>query len=734
MSRIWVMDQEAWQFTFIFMGAAVLILIIICYDVFSLGKFWARRTRRQNPPPSRELYKAHTRHQRFFHQTGRRLISTTYVSFYLFVLSVLGLLVINGIIILQGFLDEGRDSASELSLRLFFITFFFLISRWYYRQESHHLTAQKVIVILLGVILIDLVHLLTHKPYGEVVPSLLIIWIWTGGILQAILGYEVNYSRDIAYSLGAPWAILSVLFLSTSSGVFLILLPPLVLVMGEWIQGTEFRFERMKRFIPNQFPFHPRQPATFLGDISQVMNVRETFRKVSPWEVLYWALLTPVVLIPVTVYLQARENRLMYYQDSITDWAQKEWLIDPETAADRLGLILEDTYPLLNELVEEEKLQIYETPQGLRYGLPSTGELESFIERFNLHKIDLIQKDRDFLDYLWGKQRKKPPTATLISALDRSPLIEISIESVGGSVSSLKPVITLPMEGVQACAQELFKGLGELLGTLGYLRKYTLSSNSYLKKIIPHGKNLLTEVLPSAFQQELRMHHLIIETDLHHIPFELMCSDVIFSLYYAMGRRLRVGEEEGFGVFSGEEDVETSRVLLICDPEDSLPSALEECEYVYHELESLLPVCYLKKDMATRDTVMSCFQEGYSIIHYAGHVSPRGIPLADGELTLSDIRASLKGHPLVFINGCNSAGANASTAEHFLRAGAMGYIGSIWEIHDVSAARLAVDFYFYTAGHTIGEALRLAKEKAFQERNIAWTCFILFGDPTVSLI
>ncbi|MGD2072706.1 MAG: CHAT domain-containing protein [Candidatus Thorarchaeota archaeon] len=728
------MNQEAWEFTIIALGAAVLAAAVICYDGFSLGKFWARRIRRRNPPPPRELARAYTRHQRFFHQTGQRLISTTSVSFYLFVLSILGLFVLSGIITIQNLVNEPGPPADEPFIRFFSILFFFLISRWYYRQEHHHMTAQKLIVILLCLILIDLVHILTHKSYGEVMLFLLVFWLWTGGILQAILGYEVNYSRDIAYSLGLPVAILSVLFLSTSMGLYLIFIPLLIFGAWEWMQRAESTFQWVNRFIPNRFPFLPRQPSSFMGDVTQVMNIRGTFRDISPWELLYWGLLTPVVLIPVTVYLQGREERLSHYSDSIMNWARNDYILQPETVADRLGLTLENTYPLLNELVEEQKLQLYETPQGLRYGLLSTEEMDSFIHRFNLHSVNLVQKDRDLIDYLWEKQRRLPSRATHISVLNRSPDIEIAIESVGGNISSMTSILTIPQEQVERVAHDLVHVVEEMLGTLGYLRRYQLSTNAYLEKITSLGKELLTGILPHNLQNELTMHHLIIETDMHHIPFELLCSDVIFSLYYAVGRRLRVKRETLYTSISRVRDVEKSRVLLICDPQSILDAAIEECDYVYEELEKLLDVCYLKGNQATHERVKTCFEEGYSIIHYAGHVGPWGLPLADGELTPSEISTHLMGHPLVFINGCNSAGANAYMAEHFLEAGSMGYIGSLWEIHDISAARLAVDFYSYTAGHTIGEALRLAKEKAFQEKNIAWICFILYGDPTLCLI
>jgi hypothetical protein len=729
-----MMNQEEWEFTVILMGAAILATAVIVNDMFSLGKFWARRIRRKNPPTPEVLAQAHTRHQRFYHQTGLRLISITYISYYLFVLSFLGLLVIYGILILQNILGGGREDADELSLRLFYIVFFFLISRWYYRQEHHYITGHKLILILMGVLMIDFVHLLTHKEYLEVLFSLLILWLWTGGILRAILRYEVNYSRDIAYSLGLPCAALSVLFFPTSSGLLLILIPLFVFAAWEWVKGSESPFEIVKKYIPNQLPFLSRQPSTFVGDISQVLGVTRTFAGISPWEVLYWGLLTPVVLIPVTLYLQGREEQLVQYRDDIMEWAHNEYILDPETVADRFGLTLEDTYPFLNELVGDRKLQLYETLQGLRYGLLSSEEMDSFINRFGLHKIGLIQKDRDFLDYLWEKQRINPPKAILLSALNRSGSVEISTELVGGNISPMKTSLSIPADKVEEAAHDLSRRVEETLGTLGYFGKSELSAHMYLEKIKSAGNQLLGQLLPQSFQEELSMHHLVIETDMHDIPFELMCSDITFALHYAMGRRLRMRESGVPITPSGGKDVATSRALIIADPEDNLTAALRECDYLYDELDNLLDVHYLTGSMATVEAISACFQEGYSIIHYAGHAGPHGLQLADGELNSSNFHTCLRGRPLVFINGCNSAGANAQIAESFLRGGSIGYIGSVWEIHDISAARFAINFYSYTVQYTIGEALRMAKEKAFREENIAWLCFILFGDPTLSLI
>lgn len=726
------MSEEEWLFWAIVIGGGILAGAVVIIDLFSLQKFWARLIRSRTPPTPERIAKAYTRHQRFFHKTDQRLFSTTYVSFYLFVLSFWGILLLNAFILIQDMLKGLDYNADERLLRLFYILLFFLVARWFYRQEHHYTTAHKLVAILSCIIMIDLVHLLTGADYVQVTTVLLIFWMWMIGILRAVLTYEVNYARDVAFSVGIPFAIVYYLIKPDAFVVLLIMTPVFLLTLREFVVKSE-KYNKIEHFF-DPLPFKPVQPDSFLKDVLYSLSPRETFAGCSVLEVLFWVFMTPVVLIPVTLYLQGREEQLQQWHATIIKWSQSEYVLDPEPVADRLGLTLEDTYPLLNELTEEGKLTLYESVKGLLYGLPPSEEMDTFIERLTLRKAHLPTKDRELLEYIVGKGRITLPRAVLLSVVKRSSGIEVSAERAGGIISPLKfSVFMDTVSDLEQISENMARSVREIVETLGYFRRYKIDFDTFSSRLKVKGGELLKFAIPQEVVQELETSHLILETNANDIPFELMCSDQFFALKYAIGRRLRISEPVKIGT---SEDIDALRALIIADPSGNLEGAVTECDYVEAELDRLIDTHYIKKTEATCDHVLDCFNAGYTIIHYAGHVKEPGLQLSDGILDSVTIRENVKGTPIVFINGCKSAGvAHTGLAEAFLRGGALGYIGSLWDIHDKAAAQLATTFYVNCLHYyTVGEALRMAKESAFSENNVAWLCFILFGDPTLRMI
>ena len=66
-----------------------------------------------------------------------------------------------------------------------------------------------------------------------------------------------------------------------------------------------------------------------------------------------------------------------------------------------------------------------------------------------------------------------------------------------------------------------------------------------------------------------------------------------------------------------------------------------------------------------------------------------------------------------------------------------GCIGALWPIFDDPAALFAVDFYNEVLkGTMIGEAMRRARKKSREQypENMTWAAFVLYGDPTSSLV
>ncbi|KYK31095.1 MAG: hypothetical protein AYK19_17380 [Theionarchaea archaeon DG-70-1] len=727
------MNEEEWQFLIVMVGAGVLAAAVAINDLFSLQKFWARLIRSKRPPTPETITKAYTRHQRFYHHTDRSLFSTTYVSFYLFVLSYIGMLLMAALILIQDTLQGTSYNADARLAPLSAILLFFLISRWYYRQEAQHVTAHKLFAILSSFLFIDFVYRITGLEYIQVASVLLILWIWMIGVVRAVVGFEVNYVRTITLSFCIPLAIL--IFLTTSNGIiiFALFVPGIVVTLKEFISKSELEFKKMKRIFPNPLPFIPIQPDSFLKDIVYSSHPEKIFAGCSVWEVLFWFSMTPVVLIPIAQYLQGREEQLQQWHDDLTQWSQNEYVLTPETVADKLGKTLEDTYPLLNELTEEGKLTLYESPKGLLYGLPPSEEMEAFITRLNLRKADLPEKDRDLLEYLWEKGRTRLPTTVLLSVIDNAQRIEVSCEPAGGTISPLK-VSVFTDTGVHFAqiSQDINYYVGETVQMLAHLNQYTLiHPDKFLSSLEKKGKDLLQCAVPHEIREGLEMSHMVLETNIDDTPFELMYSYAFFALKYAIGRRLRV---TGSVPVKRRKDVGKLRALIIADPQCDLKEALTECDYLEAELAHLLETYYLPQEKATWEEVLTCLAQGYSIIHYAGHASEEGLHLSDRVLEPSDIETLLWGNPIVFINGCNSAKTHTRLAEAFLRGGALGYIGSVWEIHDVAAAELATDFYTNSFQYSVGEALRMAKAAAFYKNNVSWLCFILFGDPTLRLI
>lgn len=726
------MNEEEWQFLIVMVCAGVLAAAVVINDFFSLQKFWARLTRARKPPTPETVAEAYTRHQRFYHHTDQRLFKTTYISFYLFVLSYTGILLLAAFIFILDKL-RGVDYSTSSLTPLSAIAFFFLISRWYYRQETHHVTAHKLLTILSCFLFIDFVHRLTGMDYMQITLTSVVLWIWMMAVVRAVVGFEVNYVRTITLSFCMPLVIL--IFLITSQGgvIFLLFIPGIIVVTKEFLGKNELEFKKMKKIFPNPLPFIPVQPDSFLDDIAYSFNPKLIFSGCSVWEVFFWFSMTPVILIPVMQYLQSKEEQLQQWHADLIQWSKNEYVLTPETVADKLGLTLVDTYPLLNELTDEGKLTLYESVEGLVYGLPLSEEMDAFVTKLNLRKADLPEKDRDLLEYLWEKGRTKPPTTILLSIIDSAQRIEVSCEPAGGTISPLKVSVSTDTGAHLAqVSRDINYYVGEHVKMLAEINRYTLTNpHKFLGELEKKGKDLLQCTAPHEILEGLEMSHMVLETTMDDTPFELMYSDTFFALKYAIGRRLLVTEPVSV---RARRDRGKLRALIIADPQCDLKEALTECDYLKAELAHLLETYYLPQEKATWEEVLTCLAQGYSIIHYAGHASEEGLHLSDRVLEPSDIETLLWGNPIVFINGCNSAKTHTRLAEAFLRGGALGYIGSVWEIHDVAAAELATDFYTNSFQYSVGEALRMAKAAAFYKNNVSWLCFILFGDPTLRLI
>jgi hypothetical protein len=89
--------------------------------------------------------------------------------------------------------------------------------------------------------------------------------------------------------------------------------------------------------------------------------------------------------------------------------------------------------------------------------------------------------------------------------------------------------------------------------------------------------------------------------------------------------------------------------------------------------------------------------------------------------------------PFVFMNACHSG--SPKLARSFLRAGAKGYVGTLWSVSDTVAALIGANFYEAIARSTVTDALRFyrqAMRARFGFEDSSWLAYIAYGDPASS--
>jgi CHAT domain-containing protein len=268
------------------------------------------------------------------------------------------------------------------------------------------------------------------------------------------------------------------------------------------------------------------------------------------------------------------------------------------------------------------------------------------------------------------------------------------------------------------------------------------------------GQVMYRTLVPPRLREKLRgvTGPLLISTSLYGLPWELLHDEQEFwGLRYALGKRLVLDRPMLSGPPARLRP--RPRVLVIgSDPRGDLPFVRHEVEEICETLEGSADLVCVVDRLATFETVSAYLGEGFDLIHYCGHVvtSPETGPallLADRRpLTTAVIEANVAGRPLVFLNACASARDSdapssgaweatvSSVANAFLFGGAVAVVGTLADVSDRHAARLAEAFYRRVLESTpIGEALRAARLECRQAPESAgsptWLSFVLYGNP-----
>jgi hypothetical protein len=139
---------------------------------------------------------------------------------------------------------------------------------------------------------------------------------------------------------------------------------------------------------------------------------------------------------------------------------------------------------------------------------------------------------------------------------------------------------------------------------------------------------------------------------------------------------------------------------------------------------------------------------GFGILHFACHggysdddTGPQinlDRPFLPREL--AGARATWQ-QPLVFLNACRSAGpryrcfGHDGFAERFLHAGAGAFIGSLWEVADLSALSFATTLYQMLGKDnlTLGQAVSDLRLRA-KDGDLTWLAYAVYGHPEARLV
>ncbi len=119
-------------------------------------------------------------------------------------------------------------------------------------------------------------------------------------------------------------------------------------------------------------------------------------------------------------------------------------------------------------------------------------------------------------------------------------------------------------------------------------------------------------------------------------------------------------------------------------------------------------------------------------------------------MSVTEIKRTLSGRPLVFLNACSSGvskrsdGSDAEEfgldsvglASAFVVGGALGTLSTLWPVHDAVALAFSVVFYeSVLSGRTVGEAVLDAKRatKGADPSKVNWAAFAYYGNPNSRL-
>jgi CHAT domain-containing protein len=329
-------------------------------------------------------------------------------------------------------------------------------------------------------------------------------------------------------------------------------------------------------------------------------------------------------------------------------------------------------------------------------------------------------------------------------------------ESQCGTLSSIQHYDTLeiPIEKIDARCHEMV----EMLNTTNRSGRVSKKALTRLREI---GQIFYDELFSQSTKEKLRFSQakflqLTLDDHLVQIPWELLFDGNQFLCQrFCMGRSVKT--RQSLPTNNNRQVDNPLKLLLIADPRGDLNGAYQEGlqlrDYMDRYKEQFHVTSFF--DNVTPDALKEKMRN-FDLVHFAGHAdyqetnfSESGFRLTQNSLKASDIKKMAGAMPmpsLFFANACQSARTESwglndqfenklyGLANAFLLSGVKHYVGTFCEILDEPSRKFALVFYEkIRQGIPVGEAIQSARWaliKEFGEETIAWSSYILYGDPT----
>lgn len=311
---------------------------------------------------------------------------------------------------------------------------------------------------------------------------------------------------------------------------------------------------------------------------------------------------------------------------------------------------------------------------------------------------------------------------------------------------------------------EIEKLSQEVTSILNKIGKNSALQQDLMKNLKKTGQLLWDLLLTRPIKDKLRAHPspnliLSIDEELINIPWEIIFDGNNFlCLNFNLGRLVRTREQPSspqYRSFSG-----TPKMLILSNPTSDLKSAYQEGLFIKNQFDRRRKEIIIDFKSTNIDTIyVKKNLYDYDIVHFAGHCEYEsdvpensGWVLSDGKFGAQDIlamAATVSLPTLVFSNACHSARDNSNLididyqkrsfhlASAFLFSGVRHYIGAIRRIEDEASLAFAKEFYTQLiSSKSVGESLRLSRLRLIKEfgiSSIAWTSYLLYGDPNFVL-